>query len=72
MAMWPFGRKNPSTSPSPEVQRILKGSSVSDDEAAQNNALPETSDGLSRRAPRATVYQMPLVSSVGRLPIQSP
>jgi len=42
MALWPFGRKNPSTSPSPEVQRIFeKVHRFLDDEAAQNNALPE-------------------------------
>lgn len=42
MALWPFGRKDPSTSLSPEVQRIFeKVHRFLDDEAAQNNALPE-------------------------------
>jgi hypothetical protein len=42
MALWPFGRKDPSTSLSPEVQRIFeKIHRFLDDEAAQNNALPE-------------------------------
>ena len=42
MAPWPFGRKDPSTSLSPEVQRIFeKLHRFLDDEAAQNNALPE-------------------------------
>ena len=42
MALWPFGRKEPSTSLSPEVQRIFgKVHRFLDDETAQNNALPE-------------------------------
>ncbi len=42
MALWPFGRKDPSTSLSPEVQRIFeKVHRFLNDEAAQNNALPE-------------------------------
>jgi hypothetical protein len=42
MARWPFGRKDPNTSLSPEVQRIFeKVHRFLDDEAAQNNALPE-------------------------------
>jgi hypothetical protein len=42
MALWPFGRKDPSPSLSPEVQRIFeKVHRFLDDEAAQNNALPE-------------------------------
>src|SRR5271170_4559145 len=42
MALWPFGRKAPSPSLSPEVQRIFeKVHRFLDDEAAQNNALPE-------------------------------
>ncbi|MGP8267300.1 MAG: hypothetical protein ACLQOQ_15180 [Beijerinckiaceae bacterium] len=42
MALWPFGRKNPSTSLSPEVQRIFeKTRRFLDDEPAQNSALPE-------------------------------
>jgi hypothetical protein len=42
MALWSFGRKDPNTSLSPEVQRIFeKVHRFLDDEAAQNNALPE-------------------------------
>jgi len=42
MALWPFGRKDPSISLSPEVQPIFeKALRFLDDEAGQNNALPE-------------------------------
>lgn len=42
MALWPFGRKEPSASLSPEVQQIFeKALRFLDDETAQNNALPE-------------------------------
>jgi hypothetical protein len=42
MTLWPFGRKNQTTSLSPEVQRIFeKALRFLDDEIAQNNALPE-------------------------------
>jgi hypothetical protein len=42
MALWPFGRKDPKSSLSPEVRRIFeKAHRLLDDEAAQNEALPE-------------------------------
>ena len=42
MTLWPFGRKNKTTSFPPEVQRLFKKAiRFLDDEFAQNNALPE-------------------------------
>jgi hypothetical protein len=52
MALFPFGRKDPSASFSPEVQRIFeKIDRFLNDEAAQNNALPEDFRQVLARSP---------------------